>query len=79
MNGQMLAAWKLLEAELGQRALQVAAGGQPIDQSGLTIAVAWHFTQQLLPGVLSVQDFPRQADHSAWAEALPAFAAWPHA
>lgn len=79
VHGQMLAAWKELEAELEQAALPQPAGGQPVDQAGLTIAVAWYFTQQVLPGALSDQDFPRQADHSARAEALPAFAAWPHA
>lgn len=79
VHGQMLAAWQQLEAEMEQRALPVAAGGQSIDQAGLTIAVAWHFTRQLLPDALSEQAFPRQADHSARAEALPAFAAWPHA
>ncbi|WP_431276903.1 glutathione S-transferase family protein [Variovorax ureilyticus] len=79
VHSQMLAAWKQLEAELGKGALPRAAGGQPIDQSGLTIAVAWHFTQQLLRGALSERDFPHQAAHSEGAEALPAFAAWPHA
>lgn len=78
VHGQVLAAWEAIEAEMRRAALPVAAGGQPIGQAGLTIAVVWHFTQTLLPGVVAPGDFPLQAAHSAQAEALPAFAAWPH-
>lgn len=79
VHGQMLAAWEVLEAEMAHGALPAPAGGQPIGQAGLTIAVAWNFTQALLPGAVSPQDFPRQCAHAAQAEALPAFTAWPHA
>ena len=49
-----------------------------IDQPGLTAAVAWHFTQQMLPEVVPAVRHPALVAHSALAEALPAFAAAPH-
>jgi len=79
VQGQMLAAWAAIEAEMRAVALPGGARGQPIGQAGLTIAVVWHFTQALLPGLVPAPHFPLQAAHSAQAEALPVFAAWPHA
>src|SRR5438094_6544903 len=34
-------------------------GIQRIDQAGITTAVAWYFTQAILPDVLRAADFPR--------------------
>lgn len=79
VRGQLLAAWEAIEADMRGAALPAPAGGQAIGQPGLTIAVTWHFTQALLPGVLAAGDFPLQAAHSAHAEALPAFMDWSHA
>lgn len=53
------------------------AGGQPIGQAGLGIAVAWYFTGAQLPGALPALQFPVSAALSAQAEALEAFAVWP--
>lgn len=79
VHAQMHAAWRVLQDEMRQAAVPAAAGCQPIGQAGLTLAVTWHFTQQLLPGVVSAEAFPLPAAWSAEAESLAAFRAWPHA
>ncbi|WP_428420580.1 glutathione S-transferase [Methylibium sp.] len=76
VTGQTLAAYGELEAALARRPLAVAA--DTIDQAGVSTAVAWYFTQALLPGVVSPAQHPRLAEHSARAECLPAFRAAPH-
>ncbi len=78
VQGQLGAAWTLLEDELRSTPAPAAAGGQPIGQAGVSIAVAWHFTEALLPGALPPAQFPVCAAFSAQAEALEAFTAWPH-
>ncbi|WP_225782772.1 glutathione S-transferase family protein [Xenophilus sp. Marseille-Q4582] len=79
VQAQMHSAWRALQDEMRQGAVPGGAAGQPIGQAGLTLAVSWHFTQQLLPGVLAPDEFPLPAAFSAQAEALAAFRAWPHA
>ncbi|MDA7418934.1 glutathione S-transferase [Xenophilus arseniciresistens] len=79
VQAQMHAAWGELQAELQQAPAPGAAGGQPIGQAGICMAVSWHFTQQLLPGMVSEEAFPLPAAFSAQAESLAAFRAWPHA
>lgn len=79
VHGQIRAAWQALQEEMRLGAVPGAAGGQPLGQAGLTLAVMWHFTQALLPGVAAPQAFPLPAAFSAEAEALPVFRAWPHA
>jgi glutathione S-transferase len=74
VTGQVLAAYAAVEAEIAQRPLAV----DPLDQAGVTAAVAWHFTQRMLPGVVPVGGHPALQDFSARAEALPAFRAAPH-
>jgi len=49
-----------------------------MDQAGITTAVAWHFTQRMLPDVVQAEEFPTLAAYSAAAEALPEFLAAPH-
>lgn len=76
VTGQLLAACRELEQAF-------ARDGQPVEsttirQAGLTTAVGWHFTQQMLPGVVPAERFPALAAYSAAAEALPAFMAVPH-
>jgi glutathione S-transferase len=70
--GQAHAAYSALEAELGEQPL--AADQQP----GISTAVSWHFTQQLVPDLLSAADFPRLQAFSAAAETLAPFRAAPH-
>jgi len=76
VTGQLLSAYGELEREL-------AAGGHPVDQStirhaGVAAAVAWHFTRQMLPQMVSADRFPALAAFSAAAESLPEFKAAPH-
>jgi glutathione S-transferase len=51
-------------------------GNAPL-QPDITVAVAWRFTQHMLPGLVAPGDHPRLAAFSARAEALPEFAATP--
>ena len=74
VTGQLLAAYGGLESELARRPLSL----QPINQAGVTTAVAWHFTQMMLPQLLDAASFPALQKLSARAEQLPEFMAAPH-
>jgi hypothetical protein len=76
VTGQLLAAFEALESELVRRPLSVTSGA--IDQAGITTAVAWHFTQMMLPEVVPASSYPALQAFSLQAEALPAFVAAPH-
>lgn len=76
VTGQLLAAYGELERELDRRPL--AATPSALNQAGVSVAVAWHFTQRMLPELVPAADFQRLAAFSAAAEALPAFQAAPH-
>ena len=76
VTGQLLAAWQELEQELSRASFAQRNGG--IDQAGLTTAVAWFFTQAMLPEVVDASQFPRLAGFSAAAEQLPEFRAAPY-
>jgi glutathione S-transferase len=76
VTGQLLAAYNALESEVLRKPLAIA--DEPIDQAGITAAVAWHFTKMTLPEVVPELDFPALQRFSAKAEQLPEFAAAPH-
>ncbi|MGV8825068.1 glutathione S-transferase [Methylibium sp. Pch-M] len=76
VSGQLRVAYGELEAALAQRPL--AVDSDHIDQAGVSIAVAWRFTQALIPEVVDAAAHPRLAAHAAQAEALPVFRAAPH-
>jgi glutathione S-transferase len=76
VTGQVLAAYSELERELSARALPLDSSG--ISQAGVTVAVAWHFTQQMIPKEVPAERFPRLAAHSLAAESLSEFKAAPH-
>jgi len=76
VSDQLRVAYGELEAAIERQPLAVGAGD--IDQAGVSIAVAWRFTQALIPDVVDAAAHPRLAAHSAQAEALPAFRAAPH-
>jgi glutathione S-transferase len=76
VRAQMLAGFAALEADLARRPL--AATAATISQAGLTCAVVWHFTQQLLPGAVAAADHPHLAELSSRAETLEAFRRAPH-
>jgi glutathione S-transferase len=73
ISAQLLAAYGLLEKELTIEALS----STPLDQAGISIAVAWRFTRELLPQQLHWHDYPCLQQWSTQAEALPAFIATP--
>jgi glutathione S-transferase len=76
VTGQLLSAFGALEKELTRGPL--ASTSASITQAGVSTAVAWHFTQQMLPEIVSVADHPNLAAFSARAEALPEFRAAPY-
>lgn len=76
ITGQLLAAYGALEEDLRLRPLAVAS--TTINQAGVSVAVAWHFTQSMLPEIVRAADYPALRGFSANAEALPEFIAAPH-
>lgn len=74
--GQALAAYDELERELA--AVPLPPPADAIGQAGITIAVAWHFTQQTVAADVPAARFPRLAAYSEAAERLPTFLAAPH-
>jgi glutathione S-transferase len=76
VTGQLLAAYGALESELQRRPLAVTSG--TIDQAGVSAAVAWHFTQMMLPEVVEATRCPALREFSSRAERLPEFVAAPH-
>src|SRR5207245_2195319 len=75
ITAQLLAAYNALESELLRTP---AVAKESINQAGVTTAVAWHFTQMMLPEVVPASEFPALQKLSAKAERLPEFAAAPH-
>jgi glutathione S-transferase len=73
---QLRGAYDALEHELSRQPLAVTSS--TLRQAGVAVAVAWHFTQQVLPAVIAAKDCPRLAAFSAAAEALPEFRAAPY-
>lgn len=76
IHAQARAAYAALEAELTRQPLPAPA--LAMDQAGLTTAVVWHFTRELVPELAPAADFPVLTAYSAAAERLPAFIAAPH-
>ena len=76
VHAQLLAAYAELEAAVMNTPLDATEAG--MTQAGISTAVAWHFTQMMLPGTVGVDHHPALAAYSAQAEALSAFRAFPH-
>jgi glutathione S-transferase len=76
VTGQLNAAYQELEAAFTGREIPDAPEG--IGAAEVITAVAWHFTQQLLPGTVRESECSRLALLSAHAERMPPFAAAPH-
>ena len=76
VTSQVLAAYTELEREIAARTLPLGSSG--INQAGVTVAVAWHFTQQMIPKEVPAEQFPQLVAYSSAAESLPAFKAAPH-
>lgn len=73
ITGQLLAAYSQLEAEVEKNPLESTSSS--ILQSGVSIAVAWYFTQQMVPDSVPAASYPRLAAYSAAAESLREFKA----
>ena len=73
---QLMAAYDTLEEEIQRRPL--AATSVSIDQAGVTTAVAWQFTQMMIPQIVLATRYPALAGYSARCEELTEFAAAPH-
>jgi glutathione S-transferase len=71
VQGQLLAALRLLEAEA--EAFDVDA----LDQAAVTAAVTWSFVRLMVPQIVAGDAFPRLAAWTARAEALPVFRRYP--
>ena len=75
VTGQLNAAYAELETGLGRHALATSEAG--LGQAGISVGVAWTFTQFLLPEVVPAEGFPHLVAHAAAVEALPVFQAIP--
>ncbi|MGK7910780.1 MAG: glutathione S-transferase [Synechococcus sp.] len=76
VTGQIGNAYAALETELVQREAIVTS--EAIDLASISSAVAWNFTSQIIPGVVSAYDYPQLQALSEQAEALAEFAAAPY-
>ncbi len=76
VTAQLLAAYRGLETEL--RATPLAVSSAHMNLAGVSVAAAWHFTQQEIPDVVPASEYPNLQDFSAQAERLPEFIAVPH-
>lgn len=75
VTGQLLAAYRQLEAALGPTSPWLF-GRRPL-QADVTTAVAWQFTQAMVPDVVPASEFQTLVAFSARAEDLSAFRAAP--
>ena len=75
VTGQLLAAYDALESSFHERSPAVSSC--TIDQAGITTAVAWKFTQEMLPEIVPAADYPALRAFSEKTEALAEFAAAP--
>jgi glutathione S-transferase len=74
VEGQLAAAYSSLELELEKQPL---GNGALIGQDGITLAVAWSFTNLVVPDQVDAEQFPRIAEFTAQAEKLEAFISTP--
>ncbi|AWY39799.1 glutathione S-transferase [Pseudomonas putida] len=70
VEGQLAAAYNALERELEKQPLDTDG---PIDQAGITLAVAWSFTNLVVPDQVSAGKFPNIATYTEYAEGLEVF------
>lgn len=77
VSGQLQAAFAELEREVLARPFD-AHRCLSLGQAGISVAVAWHFTQQLEPDVVPASRHPALVALSRQAELLPEFIAAPH-
>jgi glutathione S-transferase len=73
---QLQGAYAVLEQELAHRPLPPPA--ESIGQAGISLAVAWRFTQEMVPEAVVSTNYPRIRDFSMAAETLAVFRAAPY-
>ena len=74
VEGQLAAAFTALEHELEKHPLPTDG---PLQQDGITLAVAWSFTGLVVPDQIDADRFPRIAQYTAYAESTQAFISTP--
>jgi glutathione S-transferase len=75
VSAQLLAAYAELEAEVASGTLPLDAGR--LGQAGVTVAVAWRFTQMMVPKIVVATEYPNLQALSAFAEQQAAFKSTP--
>lgn len=75
VNGQLVAAYDLLEQSAAQRSPWLVTA--ELMQPDITVCVAWRFTQLMLPEVIEKATYPALAEFSNDTERLPEFVATP--
>jgi glutathione S-transferase len=74
VEGQLAAAYSALERELEKQPLKTDGS---IAQEGITLAVAWSFTNLVVPDQVDAAQFPRISAFTAYAEGLEVFVGTP--
>jgi glutathione S-transferase len=74
VEGQLTAAYSALERELETQPLKTDGS---IEQDGITLAVAWSFTNLVVPDQVSAAQFPQIAAFTEYAEGLEVFVSTP--
>ena len=74
VEGQLTAAYSALERELEKHPLNTDGS---IDQDGITLAVAWSFTNLVVPDQVDAAQFPHIAAFTKYAEGLEVFVSTP--
>lgn len=74
VEGQLAAAYDMLEQELVKQPL---ATDGTLDQAGITVAVAWSFTNLVVPDQVQGKSLPSISAFTAYAEGLEAFVSTP--
>jgi glutathione S-transferase len=74
VEGQLVAAYSALERELEKQPLKTDGS---IEQDGITLAVAWSFTNLVVRDQVSAAQFPRVAAYTTYAEGLKVFLSTP--
>ena len=74
VEGQLAAAYSALERELEKQPLKTDGS---IAQDGITLAVAWSFTNLMVPDQVQAAQFPRISAFTEYAEGLEVFVGTP--
>ncbi|WP_434557531.1 glutathione S-transferase [Pseudomonas sp. Z5-35] len=74
VSGQLLAAYEALEQALEKQPLPTDGS---LDQAGITVAVAWSFTNLLVADQVQGKAFPQISAFTVYAEGLEAFVSTP--